>query len=342
MSLLTFQNLMDSEVPGTVGVCPTSDAFLSYTNKATRMLINRGDFFGTVERIKLCVYNSCLVWPRFVGTVQAVNICGRATEVFNNWYQFMPLSRQDFCSGGFGFNGNSCTGNLTTINDGTSPVFNPIVCGQPRYIRAYPSTQQDVGKKTRIFGVNEGGQTVRTQNADLTWTDGIELTLAIPFASTSMKFREITRITKEETQGVVRYYQWDDAALAGADLTDLVFLEPTEISPMFRKSKVPTRCSAGSCSGLTSVEALVKLEFIPVKYPTDLVLISNLDALSDAMLAVKYSNGGDKDMAKDFEAKAIREMNLELNNKFPNEQTPIFINPFGSALPANHCIGQII
>jgi DNA-binding protein YbaB len=111
---------------------------------------------------------------------------------------------------------------------------------------------------------------------------------------------------------------------------------------MFRKSRLPQRCSAGSCSGLVSVEALVKLEFIPVKYDTDLVLISNQDALSDMMLAVKYSNAGDKEMAKDFEAKAIREMNLELNNKFPSEQTPIIINGFGSALPTLHGIGSII
>lgn len=337
---LSFQNLMDSEVPSVVGVCPTSDTFREYANKATRMLMNRGDWWMTVERIKLCVYNSCLVWPRAVGSVLAVNICGRPTEVWNNWYQFMPLSRHDFCNGGFGWHAGMCTGNVVTINDGTSPVFNPIACNAPMYVRAYPSTQQDVGKKTRIFGIDENGQTIRTQNADLSWTDGVELTLAVPFVSTAFKIREITRITKDETQGVLRYYQFD------ADnnvLLDLVILDPSEISPMFRRSKLPARCNGESCDGIRSVEALVKLEFIPVKYPTDLVLISNLDALSDMMLAVKYSNGGDAALAKDFEAKAIREMNLELNNKYPNEQTPIEINPFGSCLPAGRPrIGSII
>lgn len=333
---------MDSEVPGTVGVCPTSDVFRDYANKGTRLLMNRGNFWGTVERIKFCVYNGCVVYPRFVGTVLAENICGRNSEMWNNWYQFMPLSRADFCGGGFqwhGVEGAMCSGNLKTINDGVSPVFNPIACGRPNYVRAYPSVQQDVGKKTRIFGINEGGQVVRTQNADLTWADGVELTMAIPFVSTSMKFREITRITKVETQNIVRYYQYD----ADNDvLLDLVFLEPTELSPMYRKSKLPTRCRGGSCNGLTSVEALVKLEFIPVKYPTDLVQISNRDALSDMMLSVKYSNAGDAAMAKDFEAKSIREMNLELNNRYPNDQTAVEINPFGSALPERHCVGSII
>lgn len=304
--------------------------------------MNRGDWWGTVEHINLCVYNSCLVWPRYVGTVLAVNLCGQAQKVMNNWYEFMPLSRQDFCSGGFGWSGSSCSGNTAVVNDGTSPVFNPIACNAPKYVRAYLGTREDAGKKTRIFGIDENGQTIRTQNTDLTWTDGVELTLPNPdvtnFVSTSFKVREIFRITKDETQGVLRYYQFD------ADnnvLLDLVILEPTELSPMFRRSRLPTRCGGG-CNGLTSVEALVKLEFIPVKYPTDLVLISNLDALADMMLAVKYSNSGDKDMAKDFEAKGIRELALELTNKYPIEQTPVLVDPFGSGGPSAHMIGQII
>lgn len=340
MALLTFKNLKDSDVPGKVGVCATTNTFRDYTNKATRMLMNRGDFWGTVERIKLCVYNRCLVWPRHVGTVLAVNVNGRSMEVWNNWYEFMPLSRGDFCDGGFFRSGGTCGGNLNVINDGTSPVFSPITCGHDNYVRAYPSTQQDVGKKTRIFGVDENGQVIRTQNADLSWSDGVELTLAVPFTSTPFKIREVTRITKDETQGVLRYYQYD----ADNDvLLDLVWLEPTELSPMFRKSKLPNRCCRGSCDGLRSVEALVKLEFIPVKYDTDLVQISNEDALLNMILSVKYSNSGDKEKADAYEASAIRELNLELDSKYPQEQTPVDINPFGSALPSGRpCVGRII
>lgn len=344
--MLTFRQLKDSEVPAVVGVCPDSDQFRDYANKATRMLMTRGDFWGTVQKMNICVYNSCIVWPRQVGTVLAVNICGRPTEVWNHWYQFMPWGRNDFCSGlglglngQFGWNGNGCFGNVVTINDATSPVFNPIPCNQNFYVRAYPSTQQDIGKKTRIFGVDENGQTIRTQNADLTWSDGVELTLALPFVSTPFKVRSVSRIIKDETQGTLRYYQYD----ADNDLLiDLVWLEPTETNPQFQRTRLPARCRAGSTTNVRCVDAMVKLEFIPVKYDTDLVQIDNLDALSDMMLAVKYSNGGDALMAKDFEAKALRDLNLQLRNKLPNEQTPVDVNPFGSARPERHCVGSII
>lgn len=340
MELLNFRQLKDSDIPGRIGVCPEANTFLEYTNKATRLLMNRGDFWGTVVKMRVCVYNSCLVWPRAVGTVLAVNMGGNPTSVFNHWYNFMPLTGWDFCNGGFAWHDGHCRGNVVVVNDGLSPVFNPIACNRPMYVRAYPSTQQDVGKKTRIFGIDENGQVIRTQNSDLSWTDGVELTLVATFISTPMKVREITRITKDETQGVVRYYQYD----ADNDvLLDLVWIEPTELGPMYRKSKLPKRCNClGTCNGLTNVEALVKLEFIPVKYDTDLVLISNQDALSDMMLSVKYANSGDKAKADEFEAKAIHELNLELANKLPNEQTSVDINPFGTALPARHYIGSIV
>lgn len=158
MPILTFKQLKESDVPGRIGVCPDSDNFRDFTNKATRMLMNRGDFWGTVERIKLCVYNSCLVWPRQVGTVLAVNLCGRPAEVFNHWYEFMPLSAGDFCgtgvyigSGGFRWGNGACHGNVVVVNDGMSPVFNPIHCNQPRYIRVYPSTLEDIGKNHAHF-----------------------------------------------------------------------------------------------------------------------------------------------------------------------------------------------
>lgn len=339
--MLTFGQLKASEVPATVGVCPDSDVFKDYTNKATRMLMNRGSFYGTVQRLKICVYNNCLVWPRTVSVPLAINTGGGFNEVWNHWYEFMPLGHCDFGYGRFSWNGalGQFCGNLRTINDGVSPVFNNIPCGRTHYIRAYPSTQEDIGKKTRIFGIDENGQVIRTQNADNTWSEGVELTLALPFVSTSFKLREVTRIIKDETEGVLRYYQYDDE---NAVLLDLVVLDPSETNPMYRRSRLPSTCRSRSCTTPRSIEALVKLEFIPVKHDTDLVLISNQDALSDMMLSVKYSNGGDALMAKDFEAKALRELNLELNSRIPIEQTPVQINPFGSALPARASVGRII
>ena len=341
MPLLTFEAVKAGDIPDVSGVCADSDQFRNYLNKATRMLMTRGDFWGTVEKIQICTYNSCLVWPDFVGTVLAVNMTGQSSTLANLWYQFMPLSVSDFCCGGFGFNGNSCTGNLIVRDDGVSPVYNPIRCGQNVYIRAYPSTLADVGKKTVIYGVDSNGQDILTQRGDGTWQPGIELTLAVPYVSTSFMGREITRIHKEVTSGPVRYYQYD---LTNNLLLDLVILKPYETDPMYRRSRLYKGCTGGcttSCNGLRSVIALVKLEFVPVLFDGDLVLISNQDALRDMILSIRFADSGDKEQAVKYELSAIHESNLEASNKAPKEQTPVEINAFGSALPVYHLIGRI-
>jgi hypothetical protein len=273
--------------------------------------------------------------------------------MWNDWYGFVPLLQSDWHNGNgfdFGFSlwGGTCRGSLAVSDNGTSPVFNPIACGKAMYIRAYPSTQQDIDpahpKTTTIFGVDANGQTIRTQKQDGTWQDGVTITLALPFVSTPFKIQSITRILKDETQGPVRYYQYD------ADnnvLLDLVSYDPGEISPMYRCSKIHhprshKSCASQACGGLKSVEALIKLEYVPVKYDSDRVLISNMDALRDMILSIKYAAAGDKTMSGQFELSAIRELNLEVDTKFPKDQTPVIVNPFGSALPVNHCVGRII
>lgn len=344
-ALLTFGELKASDVPDIAGVCRDSSQFTNYVNKATRMLMTRGDFFGTVEKIQVCTYNDCIVWPRYVGTVLAVNFMRRPTQVWNNWYSFVPLSLGDFGSHGFRSTRGCYGGNATIIDDGLTPVFNPIACGHEYYIRAYPSTQEDIGKTVTIFGIDENGQVIRTGPSHGVWQEGVTLTLAVPFVSTSFKVREVVRITKEVTQGVVRYYQYD----ADTDLMqDLVWHDPGELTPAYRRSRLPRRrscsgsCPTTPCNGLASVEAMVKLDFQPVSADSDLVLIANQDALRDAILAIRYSDNGDKDQALKYELSAIHEMNLDLDNKVPKEQTPVSIDPFGSASPLRHRIGHII
>src|SRR5512147_1517902 len=145
MPLTTFGAVKASDIPDVAGCCADSDAFRNLVNKACRMLMTRGDFWGTVEKIQVCIYNTCIVWPDFVGTVLAVNVSKRPTTLYNQWYSFMPLSAGDFCSGGFTYCNGKCSGTLRVENDGVSPVPSPIRCGNEVYIRAYPSVLADVG-----------------------------------------------------------------------------------------------------------------------------------------------------------------------------------------------------
>lgn len=320
------------------GSCPNSDDFLALLNDATRMLMNRGNWWSTVQNITSCVYNKCIAWPRHVGTVLAVNYCGSSQQLYNNWYQFMPLDAscvRNYINCG-------CKGGIGVMADGTSPVFQQIRCGDEPYIRAYPIRQDDVGKTITIYGIDTDGQTVMTEHADGIYQEGEELTLAIPYVSTSRQYQTVTRVEKEETEGVVRLYQYD---ATNDVLIDMAYYEPTETSPAYQVSKIigASGCSCdSSCSGLKRVAALVKLQFVPVVNDKDIIQIENLDALALMMQALKLSDQYDVKTKQAMELDAVRELNLELRNRLPIDQIPVNVMPFGTALPVHHGIGRMM
>lgn len=341
--MLTFGQAKASiELANVSGVCGTSDQFRSYLNKAVRMLMTRGNFWGTVQLLRFCVYNECLVWPRQVGTILAVNTCGGPINVWNNWFQFTHLaSHGDIRNSGFTIDGFACRGNLNLENQGTTPVFDQVPCGKAFYVRSYPAVRADIGKITTIFGIDINGQVVRSKNAQGIWQEGVTITNTIPFASTPVRFREVTRVIRDKTSGPGQlfYYDPDNDVLRSCAIYD-----PTNTTPDFRFSKIPGLMRAACCTcanGARQVSALVKLQFIPVENDNDLVLISNLDALGNMIQAIRKSDGGDSAGGEADAARAVHELNLELRDRFPQSQTPITIRPAGAVGAFRANIGMI-
>lgn len=346
--MLTFgQAKQSQELARVSGVCGSSDDFRSYLNQAVRMLMKRGNFWGTVQLLRFCVYNECLVFPRQVGTVLAVNSCRHAINLWNNWFQFARMGGWgDIAMAGFrgnGFIGDrlDCHGDLNMINPGTTPVYFQIPCGQTRYVRWYPAVRADIGKTMTIFGIDSNGQVVRTKNAQGVWQEGETITATLPFVSTTIQYREIIRVTRDKTNAPTRlfYYNADQNVL-----NDCAVYDPPDVNPDFRFTRIPMAglnrtvlCANGS----RQVSALVKLEFIPVENDNDLVLIGNLDAIALTIQGIRKSDGGDSGGGEADIARAVHDMNLELRDKFPQQQTPISIRPAGAVGARRAGIGMI-
>lgn len=352
MPLTTLKDAKNSRLRQIAQSCPDDQEFLSLVNDATEMLMRRGSFWGTVQKVQVCTYNGCITWPRYVGTVLAINIGSHPLPLWNNWWDFMPMSRQDWCSGGFALSATgSCSGNIQAVEDGVTPVFNKIPCGQLNYIQVYLSALADVGKTVTLFGVDSNGQVARTMDSSGNLQEGETLTLASPFVRSKLQYQSITRITKDVTQGVVRYYQYNSSNQL---LTDLVFHDPTETTPMYRHSRISrinnqnvscaqAQTSCGTlCNGLRSVVALIKMDFIPVVADTDIIQIDNLQALKTMVMSIKAMEAEDPDKSERLEASSVRELNLEIRNKLPNSQIPIQVQCYGSAWLEKQSIGTLI
>lgn len=317
----TLLQAKQSDLKDIASACPNSSAFIKLVNKATRMLMNRGDWKGTVVPIHVCIKRGCVVWPRYVGSIRKMNYCAHhPMSVMGLWWSFLNYDTyKSWChphSPGF-----------YSQAYGFTPVMQDVM-GTGRLIRAYADARKDIddAKTVTIYGLDDGQQPLHTRLPDGTWRDGVTITLAAPFGSTSTFVSRIDRVLKDETTGPVRLYAYD---ATNDVLEDVAVYEPSETNPQYTRHRVRLPCTCGThCGDSKSVVALVKLQFVEAKVDTDLVLIENLDALKDMIQSIKAKEARNLEEARELEASAIRELNLELQNQQNDDTMPVDIEPF--------------
>lgn len=330
--LLTLGQVQNSRVKEVADSLPTSNEFISLVNAAASQLMERGNFWGTVQPLMGCTYDGCIAWPRRVAAVLALNIRGRHTDVANRWYQFMDWSNSNYRGLYDGWRRHGRRN--VTVEDGSMPVFSPIPCGTPRYVRFYIDSATDAGKTIVLYGKGSNGQVLWGQRADGTTQEGLVLTLALPYVQTQVPLNTIFRVVKDMTNARVRGYQVDNNGVH----YDLATYEPSETSPDYIHTRVP-----GACGGCGAITALVKLAHVPALYPDDLIGIENIAALRDMVFSIKKKEAGDLSAAVQLEKSALRELNYEMRTRFPDEQFIVNFRPFGNDSLNNYrtAIGMI-
>lgn len=322
------------------GFCPSSDDFSDLVNKACRIAMRRGDFPGTLQPIFACVRGGCVVWPRYVGNIRALGTCRGTVKVENMWGSYLSRDRHASWRVGNQWWGGGDLGRMM-VNKGKTSVFQDVQ-GDGRLIRAYFRCNDDLGKTITIFGTDNNGQPLQTEQPDGTHTMGVVLTLASPFASTSTYVRSIDYVLLDEMKCPVNLYAYWAAQNI---LEDIAQYDPGETRPSFERTQIimPSGHGLGSCSNqqccttASGVTALAKLRFIPAKYDTDLVLIDNVDALQMLIQSIKFREAGDRANAVGWEADAIRELNRQLEDESPDEQFLADNQIFSTASFQNQC-----
>lgn len=294
---------------------PPSQAFIDALNEATRRLMRRGDWSGTVVPMRVVSPKGMVTWPRYVGQVRRINVCRQPVPIFGQWYEFLQFGDHHHHWGHWA--GEECV----MVGQFQAATYNDVFV-QGGAIRAYPQYASDAGRNVQIFGVDTNGLPLRTANTNGTYTDGITLQLAVPFVQSNVTVGRIDRVIKDVTQGNVMLYCYD--ADSGNEL-DLASYEPSETNPAYVRYQL---CLPTHGQQIFNVVALVKIKYISVKVDTDLVLIQNLDALKLMMQCVKFEEAGERSQARACEADAIRELNLELADETPQDQIPVSVEPF--------------
>lgn len=320
--------------------CGNSPEFVSLVNDACRRLLRRGDWFNTFVPMFVCVFQGCLVWPRYVAQVRKVNVCNVALPVHNAWYEFLP-SNQRQCGGGWGMWGGFRGPECGVFQQGTSPVLQDVM-GDGRLIRAYARCQPDLGKTIKIFGTDNNGQPLMTRDNNGDWTPGITLVLAAPFASTSTYVRHIDYVIKDQTQCIVDVYGYNAATNL---LEDIAHYEGNETEPSYVRQKLnvawPTfgtgSIQPNCCGTKRGVLAMVKLRHVDAQVDSDLLVMDNIDAIKLEIMSIKAEEASNFKEKQQWEASAVEVLNRDLEINSPDEEFSAAPNVLGPRVWSNQC-----
>jgi len=330
---LTLANLKAGRTPHVLGVCPTDERLVQWLNDGQQRLMNRGRWWGTVARAIFCPTDGCLTWPREVANIEATKVCGTVIPVRNLWYDFRQFS------GALKLNEQYTDMEVQLQDRGMFPTVADI-SGTSKHVIAYATNAADetAGARILVQGRDENNQWIRTTDgADVVDGEWIDLTVA-GTVSTNHFDGGITGVQKDETDYDVLLYQYSGTAVERL----LGRYQPNEVNPYYRRSYIANLdcCSSTCCDGTFQVDAIVKLQHVPVAGDLDWFILQNESALRLGALSSKLEEIGETERAEVEFKKAIRELQHELETMTGQKHT-VITSGHGTALPSRSFAGFI-
>ena len=336
--LPTFQQAINNTALQTAaGNCSNTQDFADKLNDAIQRLMIRGDWPGTILPIQLTVSAGVVTMPRIVGSVRAFNLCHGGIPVQGVWATFLDhFWHRGNCCGAFDNWLDPHPKKL--VQFGTGVQFAAIPTGTC-VLKVY-CAPQDNGSIVQFFGLNATPVAITTLNPlTNTISDGISITLSSPFVVDTNLVSSISRVIKPITNAPIQVSALD--TISGVE-TPIAAFDAGDTNPSFAQYKLHTGLTQCTTPPPTFQSvALVKLKFIPVVAPTDLITIPSLAALTMMVKAARFQDAGDRENFVAYQADAVKELNLMLADVSPDWQIPINVNPWGSASPSRSGIGRL-
>jgi len=344
---LRLYDYRNSRGPQSVGICQANaDKCAEFLNAAIQRLLlakeaGEAGWNGTWARMAFEVdpSNPYITTPREIARlIQTLTICSRPAPIQNGFYEFLEF--------GNGTLPHSCCGNGCNpiqVYDRQNVITFLDLEPPNKIIRVRRTDANDAISRTLIQGNDSNGEPIYTLDGQ-NQTQGVYLELGDSFVDTPVEISRLTGIQKDATFGRVKYYEVD--TITGEERL-LLTMEPSEEVASYRRyylSPLPSTC-CDPTSETVQVEAMAKLDFIPVKVDTDYTLIQNLEALIAECESIRYStmdSSEAKSMARERHNYAIGLLQGELTHNYGSLRPAISFAPFGSARLSRKRIGTLI
>lgn len=362
MPRLRLYDCRISRLPTLIGKCQADIPEISdAVNAAQRRLLYAKEasdesWWGTWAEVRLNVSRNepYLTLPREIARLEAIVVCGRPIQLFNQFYEYLQFGNGRMTKGcqSQHWNGGHRLHAAYTRNNA---VLFTDLHPSPQMIVIFPTNAADATGTSRVLlqGLDQNGIRIYSQDGG-NQIDGIFVTIASPFVVAPIQFSQITGVQKDVTQGPVQIFQQDPVTAAQSILLSM---EPGETVASYRRyyfDNLPCSCrppiSHNLC--LTSnpqlpppqVIALAKLELIPVVTDTDYLLIQNLEAITEECQSARYAEmdtAAAQQLAAVHHTNAIRLLNGELGHYNGVNKPAVGVHPFGSARLVRQRIGTL-
>lgn len=272
------------------------DRFNSYINLAQERLINSGKWNGTILPVRFYSPSGIITLPRrFISALAAKwnkntgtdSLATGPIKIRNGWFSYLnPIS--DLWTASYwpryGYN--------ETFFDDLGEGFATFA----------DSTYDTYTLKVEIENAGDAGESVVVKGKDANNNDiTLDIVLANPSAITAQVFKgPISFFSKSITLGSINLY-----AVNGMNEEKIGDYEATETTASYHRYAVPNEPS------VDYLDVLCKIRFVPCVYDTDEVIVSNLGALKNMLMSLKWEDEGDMDRSEMYFMKALQLLNGE-------------------------------
>lgn len=291
---------------GDGGLCASSESdkskIMAALNLAQETLLKRLDSKGVLTRWCRPVWGGCFALPSDCYAVRQAWLNGRTMQMRDEWWEGqLSVGIQSDAPAWFGGSGVlTCYGNENLVDMGEEyPIPNPWPSHKNVKLSIVAESPGDAGKEVLVryldvYGHQQDEALVLKGDSQPVWT--------------AQNVSDVVNISKPVTNGGLRLfirYDWHDEGRS----RQIAWIAPEVTSPRWRRMKVPGRFPTG-CNGTILLKG--KQRFVPLTKETDLLFISDKQALRFGVQALAAQERKDPQEYNTYIQFAVNELEKEL------------------------------
>ena len=289
------------------GLCSNHPTVLARVNEAVRRLIKKDDYSFTLDQVRIWTKNNSVSLPKEYVSARLVTVNSCPVPIKSQMFEYIASGP------------GKCTYDqlASLVDEGLAhPTFFDIPKDGTNYVMiAHSTATGDANKVISWKGRSSNGSDILTGGLPVntltigTWAGGVEGELSAYPAHPSAVVHEVLGIALPTGRtGYVTLHAYDPSTHAMYFLSKYA---PSEQYPSYRRYRLPWSDNQNG----VSVDLLCKKRFLPATLLTDTLLIQDLDAIKNEVVAIGKFNSGDINGGVAYSQLAERELQKSQSNE---------------------------